>query len=321
MASPEALSESRKQLIKKPPKRIFHPIIAMRGMFQVDIAFMQYEQSKRYIEANHGMRCMLVAIEIATRYGYAVPMPDKSSESVVEAFKTIYHQAEAQQIESESVISPIQTVTTDDGSEFTNQAWKDLMQSLGIMHYIKEPDDRFSLGVIDRFIRTLKTWIEDWQIEHDSLEWVTALPEVLHKYNNHYIRKFNATPQQLRDMPERSQEVYNEGKRDGKRAIDRFNQFNVGDMVRIRLEPQERTKVHKGLAKGVQRWSNAVYKITKVDGLSFELQDSLGRPALRTYRQHELMKVPPTSVDVPDIFAGVARESRRARRMQREGLM
>jgi len=115
-----------------------------------------------------------------------------------------------------------------------------------------------------------------------------------------------------------------QGRDRGIPAAQRFEQFEVGDTVRIRLEPQQpraSSDTHaRSIAKGVQRWSNAVYRIVGRSGFSFELVDTAGRPALRTYRQHELMKVPEDSVDVPDVFAGVAREARRARRLHREGL-
>ncbi len=318
----EAMQASRRQLTRKPARRMFHTIVARRGEFQLDIAFMQYEQSRRYIEANHGMRCMLVAIEVATRYGYAVPMPNKSASSVLVAFETFYSQAEAKQIEAESALSPVQTLTTDDGSEFTNTQWQQLMQDRGIRQFIKEPGNRFGLAVVDRFIRTLKTWLEDWQIEHDTLDWVNALPHVLERYNSRYMPSLGSTPELLRAAPVLSQAVHDDGVRRGEQAAARYEQFQVGDTVRIRLEPQQqpRARAHKGIAKGVQRWSNAVYRIVSSSGFSFELQDTAGRPALRTYRQHELMKVPDSSVDVPDLFAGVAREARRARRLQREGI-
>jgi len=283
---------------------------------------MQYEQSRQYIKANHGMRCMLVAIEVATRYGYAVPMPSKSATSVLDAFETFYSQAETNQVEAESTLSPIQTLTTDDGNEFTNVRWQQLMQDRGIHQFIKEPGNRFGLAVVDRFIRTLKTWLEDWQIEHNTIDWVTALPNVLERYNRHYMPSIGSTPELLQISPMLSQAVHDEGVRRGKQAAARYEQFQAGDTVRIRLEPQQqpRARAHKGIAKGVQRWSNAVYRIVSSSGFSFELQDTAGRPALRTYRQHELMKVPDSSIDVPDLFAGVAREARRARRLQSEGI-
>ena len=72
--------------------------------------------------------------------------------------------------------------------------------------------------------------------------------------------------------------------------------------------------------KGEQRWSNKVYTVTGIDKYSVSLVDSQGNPAERTYRQHELLKVPANAHDVPDVFAKVAKEARRARRMTREHL-
>jgi hypothetical protein len=250
-------------------------------------------------------------------------MTGKDWIEVSRAFNIIWQAISTRDASSvQARVMPFHTVTTDDGPEFTNQHWQQLLRERGIRQFIKEPGDRFSLGVIDRVTRTIKTWLEDWQIQYESLSWVTALPEVMHRYNSHVIRTLGASPQQLRDQPALLANVHTQGVRRGEQAAARYEQFQVGDTVRIRLEPQQqpRARAHKGIAKGVQRWSNAVYRIVSSSGFSFELQDTAGRPALRTYRQHELMKVPDSSVDVPDLFAGVAREARRARRLQREGM-
>ena len=54
--------------------------------------------------------------------------------------------------------------------------------------------------------------------------------------------------------------------------------------------------------------SNKVYTIRALSGFSLELAQSDGLPSPRTYRQHDLIKVAPDSIDVPDIW-----EKRRAR--------
>jgi hypothetical protein len=287
----------------------------------MDIAFVKYSHSKRYKDANAGMTCMLVAIEIATRYAYVVPMEGKSIPEVKRAFEAMWQSA----VEEDGL--EMNTITTDDGSEFTNHSWDELLSVRGVKQYIKEPGDRFSLGVIDRFTRTLKTWLEDWQIEHESLSWTDALPEVIERYNEHKVRTLGHSPEELRADRSLVREARSEAQQRGRQAVDRFRRLRVGDKVRIRLEPHDQPRARSRLAhpgrrttKGVQRWSNQVYTIKAVEGYSFTLVDSQDQPAARTYRQHELMQVPATSIDVPDLFARVAHEDRVARRRLKEGL-
>lgn len=323
-----ASAASRRQLTRKPARRIFHSIVANQHDYQIDIAFMPYAESAQYRAVNAGHTAMLIAIETATRYAYAEPMRGKSATEVLRAFDVIWRQAESdaggkQQLGGMSYGSaPMNSITTDDGSEFTNAQWQYMLDERGVRQFIKEPGDRFSLAVIDRAIGVIKTWLEDWQIENESLAWTQALPGVIQRFNNHTIQRLGASPAQLRQSPDAFRQAQAADVQRGARAERRFDRFEIGDTVRIRLEPQQqpRAQARKGIAKGVQRWSNAVYRIISSSGFSFELQDTAGRPALRTYRQHELMKVPDTSVDVPDLFASVAREARRARRLQREGI-
>jgi len=147
------------------------------------------------------------------------------------------------------------------------------------------------------------------------------------RYNSHYIPSLGASPEELRQSPDRSNALRDYSVSLGKPAVMKYDSFKIGDLVRIRLEPyqqsklQHRSKVNRGIAKGVQRWSKAVYRIVGRNGYSFELQDTAGRPALRTYRQHELMKVPQGSIDVPDVFESLSREARVKRKLCQEGLL
>jgi len=145
---------SRQEIIRKPPRQVYHSIVTEQGSYQMDIAFARYADSPRYIAANGGMSCMLVAVDVATRYAYAEPMSGKDWSEVCRAFDVIWHAARAAHVS-------FHTVTTDDGSEFTNQHWQQLLRARGVRQFIKEPGDRFSLGVVDRVIRTIKTWLED----------------------------------------------------------------------------------------------------------------------------------------------------------------
>jgi hypothetical protein len=227
---------------------------------------------------------------------------------------------------------------------------------------VKEPMDRYSMGLIDSFCHVFKRMMENHLIRNASIDWVRALEPVTRAFNTHHIHiraktvqgfaripkdregkaqahTVSASPQQLRDSADSRNPVLfnaahmNDEER-GYAGLRRMLQFKVGDKVRIRLRPEEqprdRSKLNKpgkAVAKGSQRWSNRVYTIHKIENLSFELVDSAAKAVARsargaetTYRQHDLMKVPPDSIDVPDIRERAAKESRREKRKKREDL-
>lgn len=320
MAASEALRESRKELLKKPGKRTFHSIVGFEGDYQADIMFFKYSDSPKYKKLNDGYICILLVVEIPTRYAFAVPMKSKGDKEVVDAFEQIWEEIDQNGY-------PFLKLTTDKGKEFNNDLWDNKMRELNIKQLVKEPGDRYSLGIIDRLCRTLKTWIEDWQIENEDLSWHKCLKDIVEKYNKHEVSTMKASPNKLREYGKEFEEALQMRQVAGLPAIDKMHGFSIGDHVRIRLRPAEQPRESSKLAKasdsttkGVDRYSNKVYVITDLDRFSFSLNDLEGKPAKRTYRHHELLKVKATSVDVPDIFAKVASEARQARRKKKEDL-
>jgi len=234
-----------------------------------------------------------------------------------------------------------------DGAEFTQPVIREL---------VKEPTDRYSMALIDSFCRVFKRMLENHLIINESLDWVTALPIVTRKYNLHTMHvgvrnlvglarvprdpkskkptahTVQASPQQLRDSADSPNPVlfnaaYENDRMRGSAGLKRLLSFKIGDKVRIRLRPDEQprdisriSKPGKTIAKGAQRWSNKVYTIRALSGFSLELADSDGKPSPRTYRQHDLLKVAPDSIDVPDIWERAAKQQRREKRKAREDL-
>ena len=309
------LAQSKRDVLKRPPKRIFHSILGHEGDYQVDIMFMRHKDSAKYKRINKGFTCVLLAVEVPTRFAYAVPMKTKTAKEVIDSFNKIYNAIE----ENGKFLL---NITTDDGTEFKNRAFQALLHERGIGHYVKEPDDRYSLGIIDHLCRTLKEWIADWQMEHESLSWYEALPQVLQKYEGHKIRPLKASPLQLRKYGNHYKSAQKIMRERGEAAKAKCDQFQVGDHVRIRLRPWEQAgelgKCSSKVAKGSERWSHKVYIIRAREANSFSLSDMFGGTPKRTYRHYDLLKVEPSSVDVPgsELRREVAIQSRATRRLR-----
>lgn len=306
----KVLQVSKKDVIKRPGRRIHHSIHGYEGDYQIDIMFLKYKYSAKYKRINHGYTCILLAVEVPTRFCYAVPMKSKSATEVVDSFKKIHHA-----VINEGKI--MLNITSDEGSEFNNSEWDAVMRELSISQYVKEPGDRFSMGIIDRLCLTLKEWIFDWQTEHDSLSWYDALPEIVEKYNVHQISTLKATPNELREYGTKYEEAQTLTIERDKKANEKRDKFNVGDRVRIRLKPDDIAgKKASKLTKGSERWSNEIYFIDRKEGNSFYLTDVWGNEAPRSFRHYDLLKASDESTDVPNLRRSVQSESRTVRRQR-----
>jgi hypothetical protein len=191
------IAQSRAEVTRHPPKRrALHAIRANEGEYMCDIVFPKYAQdAKSMKKANGGNTCILVVMEIRTRFVYVRPMKTKGAREVCETFREIYTHIINDEARS------FNSLTHDAGSEFDNELWHRLLREIlprsfldendegallpVITEHTKEPQDRFSMGIIDRFCLTLKTWIEEWQIAHDSLSWRDALVPVVARFNAH----------------------------------------------------------------------------------------------------------------------------------------
>lgn len=315
------MEASRKEITKKPPpRRVFHAIIGQKGDYQADILFPKYGETDYYRRLNDGMSCILILVEVPTRFAYCLPLRNKGADEVFSTFSMAVNHLAEKGID-------MHNVTTDDGAEFVNKQFESLLMSNGIEHWVKEVGDRYSLGIVDRACRTVKEWMLDWQIQNDEESWVKALPDLMRRYNTHKIRTLKASPNELRRDEAKLRDAQEIAASRGDQARDKFYTYEIGDKVRIRLKPADQprdravgSKPSDKVAKGTDRWSNKVYRIIGREGYSFTLQDMDGEEPDRTYRQHELMRVPESSVDVPDLFTKAAYKGRMKRRMAKEGI-
>ena len=140
------------QLFQKPPKSVSVPITARSiGFYQVDLL-----DFSKYASHNNGYKWILIAIDIKSRYGFAVPLKDKRADTVLEAAKTL---------------PTPHSWTSDNGSEFTNTKIKEWFAENNIDARFAEPGDHNKLGIVDRFSRTLRAKITKYFASHDTLNW------------------------------------------------------------------------------------------------------------------------------------------------------
>ena len=121
------VTELHKPARKNYPRRRVH----MRGIdetWQADLVEML-----PYARENNGYKYLLTVIDIFSKYAWAVPVKSKSGPDVTAAMQSVLIQGRIPK-----------NLHTDEGKEFYNAHFKDLMQRFNINHYSRQSVLSFS---------------------------------------------------------------------------------------------------------------------------------------------------------------------------------
>ena len=176
------------------------------NIWGVDLADMQ--SLSKY---NKGIKYLLCAIDLFSKYAWAIPIKDKKGTSIVNAFKNI--------ISKEKKPNKI---WVHQGSEFYNNSFKEFLKINNTEMY-----SRYNEGksvVAERFIRTLKNKIFKHMRAISKNVYFDVLDDVVNKYNNAVYKTIKMKPIDVTD-DSYAEDNENFNKKDLK--------FKVGDNVRI----------------------------------------------------------------------------------------
>ena len=158
-----------------------------------------------------GIKYLLCAISLFSKYVWVIPLEDKKGTSIVNAFQKI--------ISKERKPNKI---WVDQWSKFYNQSFKDFLKINNIEMY-----STFNEGksvVAERFIRTLKNKIFEHMTAISKNVYVDVLDDIVNEYNNTIHRTIKMKPIEVTDdsFAEYSEE-----------SNKRNPKFKNGDHVRI----------------------------------------------------------------------------------------
>lgn len=208
-----------------------------------------------YSHENKGFKYIMTIIDIFSKFAYAIPIKNKSSSSIVEAMKSIFKQA------GENIPKNIQT---DEGKEFKNVEFKNLMKKYQINHY--NTFSKLKASIVERLNRTLKSKMWPRFNLQGNYKWLAILKEVVDKYNKTKHSTIKMKPIDVTSKNESFllNSVYNRIKQ------FQFGKFKKGDYVRI---SKEKGFFYKGY---LPNWSTEIFKIIKVNmtnPVTYTLQD------------------------------------------------
>jgi hypothetical protein len=189
---------------------------------------------------NKGFKYLLTVIDVFSKNAFAVPVKDKTGSSITKAFKGILNNRKPNNIQ------------TDQGKEFYNKEFKQLMSENNINHYSTYSGKKAS--VIERFNRTLKQNMWKQFTIQGNYNWIGILENLVNDYNNKVHRTIGMKPFAVNKRNEKTilKTKYNKEYKTVK------PKYKVGNYVRI-------SKTKGLFEKGyTPNWSTEVFVIKEV---------------------------------------------------------
>ena len=159
---------------------------------------------------NKGIKYLLCAIDLYSKYAFVIPLKDKKGISIANAFNKIIKQSNRKP----------NKIWVDQGGEFYNNVFEKWLSDTNMYSTYNEGKS----VVAERFIRTLKNKLYKHMTATGKNVYYDVLDDVVNTYNN---TKHSTIKMKPIDVGDNNKRVY----------IDEHNEkdsiFKVGDRVRI----------------------------------------------------------------------------------------
>ena len=167
-------NELHKPIIKKFKKRKVY------SSFEDNIWEVNLADMKSSSKFNKGIKYLLCAIGLFSKYTWVIPLKDKKGSSIVKAFQKLISKERKPN-----------RIWVDQGSEFYNQSFKDFLKIKNIEMY-----STFNEGksvIAERFFGTLKYKIFKYMTGISKNVYIDMLDDIVDKYNNSSYKNENKT--------------------------------------------------------------------------------------------------------------------------------
>jgi transposase InsO family protein len=264
---------------------------------QIDICVMD-----KFAKSNHGFKYILFFVDVFSRKGYGIPMKTKNIKDTSEALETF----------CENHFIP-QVINCDNDSSFMGQDFQKVIERFNILMIENDVGNHRQLGVVDRFIETIKNKIYKYFQYYNTTNWIDALPSILKGYNStpHSalggIRPENAhlRPNEIRISQINMNKVIK-----SRNITNSESKFNVGDKVRKKVKVVIKNRSFN------PSYSTEIFTIEKIDGNRIFL-NGLMKPV----SPDSLQLIPKDSIEGNETALNEAIKADKIRRaLKREGI-
>ena len=251
--------ERHKPIIRKFNKRKVYSQFK-NNIWGVDLADMQSLSRK-----NKGIKYLLCAIDLYSKYAFVIPLKDKKGIIIVNAFNKIIKQSNRK----------LNKIWVDQGGEFYNNVFEKWLSDNDINMYPTYNEGKSV--VAERFIRTLKNKLYKHMTATGKNVYYDVLDDVVNKYNNTKHSTIKMKPVDVKN----NKIVY----------IDEHNEkdskFKVGDRVRI---SRYKNIFAKGYAPNCSSEIFIVNKINDTVPYTYNLKDLNDEEIIGSFYDKELQK-------------------------------
>ena len=230
------------EIYSKPPKKNYPTnktlIKSIDDTWSSDLLDMNDYGPKN----NKGYRYILVVIDNFSKFGWTIPLKNKFSQSITDAFSEIIKSSNRKP----------NLLETDDGKEHVNKIFNEFLNNNKIKRYSRYTDKGAVFA--ERFNKTIRNLLKKPVFEKGNADWLSELPSVIKQYNNTIHHSIKMTPIQA-SKKSNQKLVYNNL---GDDRVKRQPKFKLGDLVRA-------ADIKRVFSKGDStNYSYKLYTITEV---------------------------------------------------------
>ena len=193
-------------------------------------------------DVNSNFRYLLTIIDAFSRYAIAIPLRNKSGPATTAAFLR----------GMKAVKSKPKKLQTDEGKEFYNEKFKDMLKENKIHQY--STTTKIKCAIVERFNRTLRSRIQKYMVTKGTLRYIDVLPDIVLGYNktqHSSLEKYS--PEQVNKGNEK--EVFNIQYGEYLAKRKKAHKLKIGDTVRLSKfrKSKKSTKFRKGYERTFTR--------------------------------------------------------------------
>ena len=253
----KSLAEELHKPIRRKFKKRRVLVNGIDKIWAADLVDMQ-----AFTKFNRGVKYLLAVIDVFSKYGWLIPLKDKTGKSAASTLKTIFEERKPEK-----------------GKEFYNKDVKDLIEL-----YSTENEGKSS--VVERWIRTMKKKMWKYFSAKSTNVYIDQLPDLVKQYNNTRHSSIKMTPVKA-SKKENKLRVWRNLYPEHLEILDIKPKFSVGDKVRI-------SKKKKTLKKRyTTRWTKDIFTIIEVkltSPVTYKIADLNGEEIKGTFYEPELQK-------------------------------
>lgn len=252
--------------------RLKYNMTNIDDLWQIDLMDMQnisnYNRRNKYI---------LAVIDVFSKYGWCVPITNKTSENVIKAFEKIFKNTKRRPT----------NICSDRGREFVNNKFKTFLSGYSINFYTAN-DPATKASVCERFIRTIKSLMYKYFTYFKTKKYIDVIDSLVDVYNNRVHRSIGIKPSEVNEF--NVLDVWNKVNENKKISV--FNptppKYSVGTSVRISNPKQIFDKGYE------QTWSEEIFLVEKVIlsyPHTYKLKDIHGEVLNSLFYEHEIQEI------------------------------